>query len=243
VGTFAHQTSDIVTDYRQTSSGVERVQGEVATFENYAFIVWFADEIVALQRRRLPATKSLTTEDVERDFQRYLSDAVLPLTNKFVVLRPFAEESNEDDVRELLHGGRVVRLRVGNLAGRVVPDGVDLTNPRPEADEILHEYMNYDLGQGVNEVTLQADPKREDADVAKSFYAKGLLASGTLEEVEAVIGGRRVRQVRENRQATIRVEDPITPDVAAMLLGRILQADYDLTPIDEQPTLFGPDPA
>jgi hypothetical protein len=243
VGTFAHQTTESLTDYRETPSGLERVQADVPTFENYAFVIWFAEEIVALQRRRLPATKTLTTEEVERDFQRYVSDAALGITNRFVTMRPFAEESNEENVRELLTGGRVLRIRVGNLAGKSVPDVVDLTNPRPDADGILHEYMNYDLRRGVNEVTIQADPGQEDADVSSSFYAKGVLASGTLEEAEVVIAGRRVRQVRENRQATIRVEEPITPEVATVLLARILHAEYDLTPIDEQPTLFGPQPA
>lgn len=243
LGQFIHQTAETLTDFLPTLSGLQEVEKEIYTFERYWAVVWAGAGVAGLQRRRLPATKTLTTQDVERDFANLVSQAALAHTNRFVSLRPF-EEPSDGDVRDLLDNGRVMTLRVAGLSGRIVPPDVDLTNPRPDANEVLHEYMDYDLGRGVNEVTLKADPTLPDANVAKSFYAKGLAAAGSVEEVEAYVDGQRVRRVRENRQATIQVEEPITPEVADMLLARIQRSEYDLTPAeDQQQTLFGPAPA
>lgn len=241
-GSFAHETSEAITDYRPTDNGLEQVLSATNTFEHYAFAVALDVQIALLQRRRLPQTKALTNQEVIGDFATYLDDAVRPLTNRFVGLRPFEEEMAEEEVRELLGAGRVIRLRVGRLAHRRVPDEIDLTNPRPDANGVLHEYVNHDFDRNVSEVTLQAAEDDSDASVANSFYAKGALAAGRLEEVEVVIGARVERRVRENRRATIEAEEPLTPELVVQLVERVLRHDYQVVAIDNpQTTLFGPE--
>jgi hypothetical protein len=241
-GAFAHETSEAITDYRPRDNGVEQVLSATNTFEHYAFVIALDEQVALLQRRRLPQTKALTNQEVVRDFATYLDDAIRPLTDRFVGLRPFEDEIAEQDVRELLGAGRVIRLRVGQLARRRVPDGVDLTNPDPDAQGVLHTYMNHEFERNISEVMLQADPNDASADVARSFYAKGALATGRLEEVEVVVGDRVERRVRENRRATIEAEEPLTRERVLDLIERVLRHDYQVAVQDDPQTmLFGPE--
>jgi hypothetical protein len=241
-GSFAHETSEAITDYRSTNEGVEQVLSATNTFEHYAFVAAVDEQIALLQRRRLPQTKALTNQEVIRDFALYLDEAVRPVTNRFVGLRPFEEDMAEEEVRELLGAGRVIRLRVGQLAHRRVPDDVDLTNPDPDAQGVLHTYVNHDFERNVSEVTLQANVGDASANVSNSFYAKGALAAGRLEEVEVVIDDRIERRVRENRRATIEAEEPLTPELVVQLVERVLRHEYQVVAIhDPQTTLFGPE--
>ncbi len=241
-GAFAHETSDAITQYRATDQGLEQLLSAADTFEHYAYVLAIDEQIALLQRRRLPQTKSLTNQQVIRDFGEYLDTVVRPVTDRFVGLRPFEEEMAEEEVRELLGAGRVIRIRIGRLAHRRVPDNVDLTNPDPDAQGVLHTYLNHDFDRNVSEVTLLADEDDASANVTDSFYAKGALAAGRLEEVDVMIGDRIERRARENRRATIEAEEPLTPEVVVQLVDRVLRHDYQIVATDDpQTTMFGPD--
>jgi hypothetical protein len=239
-GRFAHQTNETLTDYRPTALGTEPFSTEALTYEHYWFVMWFDLNVCALQQRRLPRTKDLTNQEVARDFEEALSQASIPVTGRLVGLRPYDDATNEAELLELIHSGRVLRIRVGSLAGRSVPAGVDLTNPRPDANGILHEYVDHDYRSGVSEVSVRVAPEDPGADAKLSFYAKAALATGILEEVEVDVGGRTIRRVREERRASIKVEEPLTEKTVEDLQRRIRLNEYELVAVEYQPTLFGP---
>ena len=194
-GQFAHQTSEQLTDYRSTGGVPEQVSGETLTYEHYWYIVWLDSLMVLLQQRRLPQTKDLTNSEVARDFEECLSQIFIPVTGQLVSMNQVEEAPTEDGVRELFSSGRVLRLRVSGLGGRRVPPEIDLTNPRPDANGVLHEYVDHDFARGIGEVTMRADESDPAADVSKSFYAKGVVAAGIVEEVSADLDGTTVLRV------------------------------------------------
>ena len=238
-GLFAHQTSEQLTDYRTTGSEPEQVPGATLTYEHYWYIVWLDSMVALLQLRRLPQTKDLTNQEVARDFEEAVRQAFIPVTGQLVVMELVEEAPNEDGVRELFATGRVFRLRVSALAGKRVPAEMDLTNPRPDANGVLHEYVDHDFARGVGEVTMRADENDPAADISKSFYAKGIVAAGTVEEVAADVDGTTVRLVRESKRATLNTDDPITAETVSTLRARILKQDYEPAHESQQETLFG----
>jgi hypothetical protein len=238
-GLFAHQTSEQLTDYRPTGSEPEQVSGATLTYEHYWYIVWLDSLMVLLQQRRLPQTKDLTNLEVARDFEEALTQIFLPVTGQLVAMSPVEEAPNEEGVRELFSTGRIFRLRVSALAGRRVPVETDLTNPRPDANGVLHEYVDHDFARGVGEVTMRADENDPAADISKSFYAKGIVAAGIVEEVSADLDGTTVRLVRESKRSTLNTDDPITAETVLTLRGRVLKQEYEPASDGQQETLFG----
>jgi hypothetical protein len=238
-GRFAHQTSELLMDYVHGPAGDEQVPREELTYEHYWYAISFEAATALIQQRRLPSTKDLSNQEVLRSFEEVISQAVVRVTGRLAGLIPLEVDQPEESLRELLGVGRVLKLRVTGLAGRRVPDSVDLTNPDPDVNGVLHDYMNFDYGVGVSDVTLAASEDDPDADVRRSFYAKAVVATGRVTEVEAEVDGVRIKRARESRKATIATEEPLHLDAVRELIARVAGADLEPGSVEIQDTLFG----